>query len=218
MLHGWTDEHCLKLLKNCWEALPENGKVIIVESILPLVPENQASSHIVFEQDLFMLAQTTGGRERSKKEYEALAKNSGFSGLEIVCCAYNSWVMEFHKWSSTLVADHSETSISINRLCAITPCILSILNNDVELSLCIIWTIFFLFWEFKFFSLLWHKQLLVEDIWWVLSPKELLLHLSVTLLCNTVFNKRYLQSNSALGAELYLGCIQPDHGQYSEHS
>ncbi|KAH9757346.1 Flavone 3'-O-methyltransferase 1 [Citrus sinensis] len=97
MLHGWTDEHCLKLLKNCWEALPENGKVIIVESILPLVPENQASSHIVFEQDLFMLAQTTGGRERSKKEYEALAKNSGFSGLEIVCCAYNSWVMEFHK-------------------------------------------------------------------------------------------------------------------------
>lgn len=97
MLHGWTDEHCLKLLKNCWEALPENGKVIIVESILPLVPENQASSHIVFEQDLFMLAQTTDGRERSKKEYEALAKNSGFSGLEIVCCAYNSWVMEFHK-------------------------------------------------------------------------------------------------------------------------
>ncbi|XP_047260147.1 caffeic acid 3-O-methyltransferase-like [Capsicum annuum] len=28
--HDWSDDHCLKLLKNCYEALPTNGKVIIV--------------------------------------------------------------------------------------------------------------------------------------------------------------------------------------------
>ncbi|KDP32876.1 hypothetical protein JCGZ_12168 [Jatropha curcas] len=97
ILHGWSDEYCLKLLKNCYEALPSKGKVIVAESILPLAPENAVSSHIVFEQDLFMFAQTPGGKERTQKDYETLAIKSGFSSCEVVCCAYNSWVMEFHK-------------------------------------------------------------------------------------------------------------------------
>ncbi|XP_018817142.1 caffeic acid 3-O-methyltransferase-like [Juglans regia] len=97
ILHDWSDEHCLRLLKNCWKALPKSGKVIIVESILPVAPESKVSSNIVFEQDLFMLAQNPGGKERTQKEFEALALKSGFSGCEVICCAYNSWVMEFHK-------------------------------------------------------------------------------------------------------------------------
>lgn len=97
ILHGWSDEHCLKLLKNCWEALPNGGKVIIVESILPEAPDGSVSSNIVCEQDLFMLAQNPGGKERTQKEYEALALRTGFSGCEVICCAYNSWVMEFPK-------------------------------------------------------------------------------------------------------------------------
>ncbi|KAH8508992.1 hypothetical protein H0E87_010938, partial [Populus deltoides] len=78
-LHDWSNEHYLKLLMNCWEALPSNGKVIIVESLLPVAPENIASSHIVFEQDLCMVAQNPGGME-----FEALAKKSGFSGCEVI--------------------------------------------------------------------------------------------------------------------------------------
>ncbi|XVF39316.1 hypothetical protein PTKIN_Ptkin01aG0024800 [Pterospermum kingtungense] len=97
MLHGFSDEHCLKLLKNCWEALPNGGKVITVESILPEAPDGSVSSNIVCEQDLFMLAQSSGGKERTRKEYEALALKTGFSGWEVICCAYNSWVMEFPK-------------------------------------------------------------------------------------------------------------------------
>ncbi|KAJ0024330.1 hypothetical protein Pint_08155 [Pistacia integerrima] len=97
ILHDWSDEHCLKLLKNCCEALPNSGKVIIVESILPVIPMDNVSSHIVFEQDLLMLAQNPGGKERTQKEFEALAVKSGFSGCEVICNAYNSWVMEFRK-------------------------------------------------------------------------------------------------------------------------
>ncbi|PPD93972.1 hypothetical protein GOBAR_DD09023 [Gossypium barbadense] len=82
ILHDWSDEHCLKLLKNCWEALPNGGKVIIVESILPEVPDTSVSSNIVCEQDLFMLAQNPGGKERTLKEYEDLALKTGFSGCE----------------------------------------------------------------------------------------------------------------------------------------
>ncbi|GJU38473.1 caffeic acid 3-O-methyltransferase-like protein [Tanacetum coccineum] len=43
ILHDWSDDHCTKLLKNCYKALPENGKVIIVEAVLPFLPENKAS-------------------------------------------------------------------------------------------------------------------------------------------------------------------------------
>ena len=99
ILHDWSDDHCVKLLTNCFKALPENGKVIIVESILPVAPENTVSAHIPFEQDLFMLAQNPGGKERTQKQYEGLAVKSGFSGCKVICCAYNSWVMEFHKTS-----------------------------------------------------------------------------------------------------------------------
>ena len=97
ILHDWSDDHCLKLLKNCWEALPSNGKVIIVESLLPVIPENKVSSQAVFVQDLIMLALSSGGKERTQKEFETLALNSGFSCCEVICRAYNSWVMEFHK-------------------------------------------------------------------------------------------------------------------------
>ncbi|KAM7514837.1 hypothetical protein LguiA_004420 [Lonicera macranthoides] len=97
ILHDCSDEHCLKLLANSYEAPPDSGKVIIVESILLDVPESSVSSQIVFEQDLTMLAQNQGGKERTQKDYNALAVKSGFSGCEIIYCAYNSWVMEFKK-------------------------------------------------------------------------------------------------------------------------
>ncbi|GLT85064.1 hypothetical protein SLE2022_032660 [Rubroshorea leprosula] len=97
ILHDWSDDHCLKLLTNCFEALPNGGKVIFVESLLPVVPDSSVSSNIVCEQDLLMLTQNPGGKERTQAQYEALALKSGFSGCKVICCAYNSWVMEFHK-------------------------------------------------------------------------------------------------------------------------
>ena len=39
ILHDWSDEHCATLLKNCYDALPAHGKVVLVECILPVNPE-----------------------------------------------------------------------------------------------------------------------------------------------------------------------------------
>ncbi|GMH18325.1 hypothetical protein Nepgr_020166 [Nepenthes gracilis] len=36
VFHDWNDEHCIKLLKNCYASLPDHGKVIACESILPI--------------------------------------------------------------------------------------------------------------------------------------------------------------------------------------
>ncbi|XWS42706.1 hypothetical protein CRYUN_Cryun16bG0037200 [Craigia yunnanensis] len=35
VLHDWGDEQHLKLMKNCYDAIPECGKVILLESIVP---------------------------------------------------------------------------------------------------------------------------------------------------------------------------------------
>ncbi|KAK6936603.1 O-methyltransferase domain [Dillenia turbinata] len=95
--HDWSDEHCSKFLKNCYESLPENGKVIVVECILPVVPDPSLPSKQTIHIDVIMLAHNPGGKERTEKEFEALAKGAGFKEFQVMCSAFNTWVMEFRK-------------------------------------------------------------------------------------------------------------------------
>nr|UQE85538.1 caffeic acid O-methyltransferase [Bacopa monnieri] len=95
--HDWSDAHCLKFLKNCYEALPENGKVILAECLLPEAPDTGLSTQNTVHVDVIMLAHNPGGKERTEKEFEALSKGAGFKGFRKVCCAYNSWIVELLK-------------------------------------------------------------------------------------------------------------------------
>ncbi|CAA6656098.1 unnamed protein product [Spirodela intermedia] len=97
ILHSLSDENCQKVLKNCWKALPEQGKVIVMEGILPEVPETTKEVQCLFHLDLLMLTQTTGGKERTEMEIESLAKGAGFSGFAKVSTAFGVWIMEFTK-------------------------------------------------------------------------------------------------------------------------
>ncbi|KAK4403716.1 Caffeic acid 3-O-methyltransferase 2 [Sesamum angolense] len=95
--HDWDDARCLKILKNCYEALPENGKVIIAERILSEVPHSDPLASIGFTVDLIMLTHNPGGKERTEKEFQALAKGAGFKQFRKVCCAFSIWIMELCK-------------------------------------------------------------------------------------------------------------------------
>ncbi|GLU19192.1 hypothetical protein SLE2022_354550 [Rubroshorea leprosula] len=97
ILHNWDDDHCLKLLKNCYDALPDSGKVVVMEFLAPESPVSDLIDKIVFELDIRMFQSFSGAKERTKKEYEALAREAGFSALKQICPAYNFWVMEFYK-------------------------------------------------------------------------------------------------------------------------
>uniref|UniRef100_A0A1D1YIL2 Caffeic acid 3-O-methyltransferase n=1 Tax=Anthurium amnicola TaxID=1678845 RepID=A0A1D1YIL2_9ARAE len=97
ILHDWSDQHCVKVLKNCWKALPETGKVIVVEGILPVAPETTKEAQGQFHMDLLMLAYNPGGKERTEAEFESLAMEAGFSQLRKVFTAFNAWIMEFTK-------------------------------------------------------------------------------------------------------------------------
>ncbi|XP_057800775.1 caffeic acid 3-O-methyltransferase 1 isoform X1 [Salvia miltiorrhiza] len=95
--HDWSDEHCLKFLKNCYDALPQNGKVILAECVLPEAPDSGLATKNVVHIDVIMLAHNPGGKERTEKEFHNLAKAAGFKHFNKACCAYNTWILELLK-------------------------------------------------------------------------------------------------------------------------
>jgi hypothetical protein len=79
IIHDWNDEQCVTILRNCHQALPENGKLILVEAVVPSTNEPHFSKFI----DLNMLVMT-GGRERTAEEFRALYDAAGFRLTRVV--------------------------------------------------------------------------------------------------------------------------------------
>ncbi|KAM1105621.1 hypothetical protein ACFX13_002623 [Malus domestica] len=97
VLHNWSDQHCLKLLENCYNAIPDDGKVIIVEALLPVMPETSTAVKSTSLLDVLMLSQKRGGKERSREEFMTLATGAGFSGIKYECFVASLCVMEIFK-------------------------------------------------------------------------------------------------------------------------
>ncbi|GAB4861493.1 hypothetical protein Ancab_040070 [Ancistrocladus abbreviatus] len=97
ILHNWSDDHCIKLLKNCYSALPNNGKLIVVERVVREVPVMNTATKATSLMDLIMMTQNLGGKERTQEEFQTLANAAGFTSIKLVCEACNMWVMEFYK-------------------------------------------------------------------------------------------------------------------------
>ncbi|XP_054811844.1 isoliquiritigenin 2'-O-methyltransferase-like [Prosopis cineraria] len=94
--HNWSDENSIKVLSKCHEALPEKGKVIVVEFIMPEAIGATEEAKLVANMDNLMLLHD--GRERTEKEFESLCKRSGFSSFKVSCRAFSVLgVMEFYK-------------------------------------------------------------------------------------------------------------------------
>jgi hypothetical protein len=73
IIHDWTDEQCIQILGHCRKAIPANGKLLIVDGVVP--PGNASS--LVKDYDMTMLT-FPGGRERTEAEFATLCKASGF--------------------------------------------------------------------------------------------------------------------------------------------
>ena len=82
IIHDWNDERSLKILGNCRRALPENGKLLLVERIMPELPNVSDEDRDQAMSDLNML-RGPGGLERTEKQYGRLLHDSGFQQLAI---------------------------------------------------------------------------------------------------------------------------------------
>ncbi|XP_050108426.1 caffeic acid 3-O-methyltransferase-like [Malus sylvestris] len=83
ILHDWRDQHCLKLLENCYNAIPDDGKVIIVEALIPVMPETSTAVKSTSQIDVLMMTQNQGGKEQSREEFMALATGAGLVALNM---------------------------------------------------------------------------------------------------------------------------------------
>jgi caffeic acid 3-O-methyltransferase len=102
ILRDWDYEHCLKLLKNCYMSVPVDGKIIVVEQILPTFAEISAVSKDKCQLDKVSLTQTPGGKERMQGHLRNLAISAGFKDIIHVSYVYHYSVMEFLKWMISL--------------------------------------------------------------------------------------------------------------------
>ncbi|XVF20706.1 hypothetical protein REPUB_Repub12eG0025600 [Reevesia pubescens] len=84
VLHNWSDEKCLEILKNCKKALSErNGKLIIVDAVLN--PKSDSLFDVeAIRYDLKMLVMSPSGKERTEDEWKKLLKEGGFSRYKII--------------------------------------------------------------------------------------------------------------------------------------
>ena len=78
VLHDWNDSKVLELLKNIHFSLKENGILLIFEIIIP-----EDSNYDVGTTLNFNLLVCTGGKERSKKEFQGLLNKTGFEISQI---------------------------------------------------------------------------------------------------------------------------------------
>jgi hypothetical protein len=67
VVHDWNDESAIAVLANCRRAMNKNGRVLIIDMIVPETNSPSFSKLL----DLNMLVMT-GGRERTKAEFQAL--------------------------------------------------------------------------------------------------------------------------------------------------
>ena len=74
IVHDWGDEACERILRNCRTALPEGGKLLVLDALIP--PPNEP--HFGKLLDLEMLVVTANGRERTEEEFRSLFDRAGF--------------------------------------------------------------------------------------------------------------------------------------------
>lgn len=89
IIHDWDDERAGVILQNCRAAVPEHGRVLVVESIVPLGNEPAPVKWL----DLAMLVLPEGA-ERTEGEYRQLFQSNGLGLSRIVPTTAGVTVLE----------------------------------------------------------------------------------------------------------------------------
>jgi SAM-dependent methyltransferase len=82
IIHDWNDERSMVILKNCHAALPRDGRLVIVDRVMPDHPVVSEEHRELAMSDLNML-RGPGGLERSAKQYRDLLQGVGFRHMTV---------------------------------------------------------------------------------------------------------------------------------------
>jgi hypothetical protein len=73
IIHDWTDEQSVQILRNCRKVIPSNGRLLIVEAVVP--SGNEPSLAKGFDMAMLVFP---GGLERTEEEYRRLLEQANF--------------------------------------------------------------------------------------------------------------------------------------------
>jgi hypothetical protein len=89
ILHDWKDREALQILAAIRRAAPSHARLLIVEVVIAETP----GPHLGKTLDVIMLA-ITGGRERTRSEYQKLLETAGFRLERVVETPSQSSIVE----------------------------------------------------------------------------------------------------------------------------
>ena len=89
IIHDWDDEKSITILKNCRQHMQPNGRLILVDCVVPEGDEPHFSKFI----DLNMLVMT-GGKERTAKEFQDLFAAAGFKLVRVIPTSLPTSIVE----------------------------------------------------------------------------------------------------------------------------
>ncbi len=79
VIHDWPDEKCIQILRNCRKAIGSDGRLLIVEAVIP--PGNDFSISKLLDLEVLLMG---GGRERGEEDFTRLMTQSGFCLSRII--------------------------------------------------------------------------------------------------------------------------------------
>ncbi len=89
IIHDWDQDQCQTILQNCRRAIDPEGRLLIVEMVLP----EGDTPHFGKLTDIMMLV-GPGGQERTAAEYAPLLSRADFRLTRVVPTASNVSVVE----------------------------------------------------------------------------------------------------------------------------
>ena len=78
IIHDWDDERAIMILKNCRQAMAENGRVLLVEMVIPAGNAPSPGKFLDLEMLLYFYS-----RERTEAEYRDLLQQAGLELITI---------------------------------------------------------------------------------------------------------------------------------------
>jgi len=82
ILHDWSDQKCQLIVRNCFDALPPGGVLLISEIVLKEEGDQRPFGNIMNMH--MLIACDPGAKERTESEYRQLLQDAGFQPVEVV--------------------------------------------------------------------------------------------------------------------------------------
>jgi O-methyltransferase len=107
VVHDWADEQATAILLNVRRAIPDAGKLLVFENVMPEGPEAYRARAL----DILMLA-LTGGRERTRSEYERLLDGADFQVTKVIQTASLMSIVEANAPMAMVVGSPNRVSMN----------------------------------------------------------------------------------------------------------